>query len=178
MRPGFLKRLRRVLRNESGTATIEFVMVFPVVMFLVASGAEMAMLNIHRGMLERAVDTTVRDIRLSTGTHYEHDDVKQTICERAEFIEDCNSNLRLELVPVDPRVAVTTQEGADCIDRVEVINPQYRFTNGQSNELMVMHACVLISPILPTSHLGAALADNEDGKYRLFATTAFVQEPQ
>ncbi|MEX0349819.1 MAG: TadE/TadG family type IV pilus assembly protein [Paracoccaceae bacterium] len=178
MRPGFLKRLRRFLKKEDGAATVEFVMIFPAVMFLVASGAEMAMLNIHRGMLERAVDTTVRDIRLSTGTRFEHDGVKQTICERAEFIRDCDSNLRLELVPVDPRETVTTQEGVNCVDRVEEINQQYRFTNGQSNELMVMHACVLIDPVMPTSHLGTALADNEDGKYRLFATSVFVQEPQ
>ncbi|MCL6284763.1 pilus assembly protein [Ruegeria sp. 2012CJ41-6] len=178
MRPGFLKRLRRFGKNESGTATVEFVIVVPAVIFLIASGAEMAMLNIHHGMLERAVDTTVRDIRLSTGATFEHEDVKQTICERAQFINDCESSLKLELIPADPRETMTIKEGTVCEDRIEPISPQYRFTNGQSNELMVMHACAYIDPILPFSHLGAALSDNVEGKYQLFATTAFVQEPQ
>jgi hypothetical protein len=138
----------------------------------------MAMLNIHRGMLERAVDITVRDIRLSTGTTFEHDGVKQTICERAGFIKDCDSNLKLELVPQDPRASLTITGEVDCVDRDEEINQQYKFENGQSNELMVMRACVKIAPVMPTSALGTALADNDDGKYRLVATTAFVQEPQ
>ncbi|TMV08036.1 pilus assembly protein [Ruegeria sediminis] len=172
-----LKATRRFARKENGTATVEFVMVYPAIIALMLSGVELGFVVLHHAMLERAVDLTVRDIRLGTGTNPKHDELKDTICERAIFINDCKANLRLEMIRQDPFAAITIPEEPDCTDTSEEVKPVRTFVNGQSNELMVLRACAKINPIFPTSILGAQLSDNTDGQYALTATTAFVQEP-
>ncbi|WP_425044005.1 TadE/TadG family type IV pilus assembly protein [Primorskyibacter sp. S87] len=169
---------RRFRRDETGTATIEFVIVFPGLMVLMLSGIELAFVSLNHAMLERAVDLTVRDIRLSTGAVQQHDELKTTICDRAGFIRDCNSNLKLEMIRLDPFVGVALPDEPDCTDTSEEVKPVRSFENGQSNELMVLRACAKINPVFPTTGLGKTLGDNVDGQYALTATTVFVQEPQ
>ena len=172
------KRLRRFRSDEDGNATVEFAIVFPAFMFLVVAGVEIGMVTLNHVMLERAVDLTVRDIRLGTGNAFQHDQIKTTICNRAQFIDDCEDNLRLEMIPQDPRAGLTIPDEPDCTDRTEEARPVREFKNGQSNQLMVLRACVKITPMIPTSGIGKKLSNNPEGQYALTATTAFVQEPQ
>lgn len=173
-----LSRVVRFKRDENGNATIEFVMLFPAMMVIMLSGIELAFVTLQHAMLERAMDMTVREIRLGTGAILEHDDIKDSICDRAGFIKDCETNLRLEMVQVDPRVAVTIAADPDCTDTSEDVNPVRSFVNGQSNELMILRACAKIEPVFPTSGMGKSLADNADAQYALVAMAVFVQEPQ
>ena len=172
------KRFRRFSDEERGNATIEFVIVFPLLMVALLSGVELAFVTLKHAMLERAVDMTVRDIRLGTGVNFQHNDLKTTICERATFIKSCSTNMRLEMIQVDPRAALNIDPNADCTDRTEPVKPVRTFVNGASNELMILRACAKITPLFPTSGLGKQLADNAEGQYALVATTVFVQEPQ
>ncbi|KUJ80565.1 pilus assembly protein TadE [Ruegeria marisrubri] len=173
---GLISNLQRFRRRENGTATIEFVIVFPAFMFLVLSGVELALMTLKHAQLERAVDLTVRDIRLNTGANMQHDDIKRFICDRATFISDCSANMRLEMVRQDPFAQVTIPAEPDCTDLSEEVRPVRAFHNGQENELMVLRACAKINPVFPTSAMGKALA-NAEGQYALTATTVFVQEP-
>lgn len=173
----WLKPVRRFRDEDRGNVTVEFMILFPVFMFITLSAIELGIVSLNHVMLEQALDRTVRDIRLGTGTTFDHNEVKDTICERAVFINDCDSNLKLELIPQDPRVALVVDPAADCVDKREEIEPRYNFTNGQSNQLMVMRACVKIAPIFPSTGIGHSLADNPEGLFALTATTAFVQEP-
>jgi hypothetical protein len=130
-------------------------------------------------MLERALDMTVRDIRLGTGSAPQHDEIKDLICERAGFIDDCAESLRLEMIELDPRAWSGLTTEADCIDKSEDIKPVRNFVNGQENRLMVMRACAMIDPVFPTTGLGKALIkDSAAGEYALVSMTAFVQEPE
>lgn len=176
-RKGLLRRFRK---SENGSATIEFVITFPVFLVLLLSGIELGIVSVNHVMLERAVDMTVRDIRLGTGDAPEHDEIKDIICERAGFIKDCSSNLRLEMIQVDPRAWVAIRTEADCTDASEPVSPVRSFVQGQENELMILRACAKISPVFPTSGLGKSLADTGDGggQYALVAMSAFVQEPR
>jgi TadE-like protein len=171
----FLKKLRY---SEAGNATIEFVIVFPLMIGLLLSGFELGFVSLHQGMLERAVDMTVRDIRLGTGAQLQHDGIKQVICERAQFIKNCEDNMRLEMIQQNPRVGISIPGTADCTDNSEEVKPVRNFENGQNNDLMILRACVKISPIFPTSTLGHKISDNADNKYALVAMSAFVQEPR
>ncbi|WP_170604395.1 TadE/TadG family type IV pilus assembly protein [Ruegeria arenilitoris] len=168
--------LARLCRKEDGNATVEFVIVFPAIMFLVLSGLELAFVTLRHAQLERAVDLTVRDIRLNTGTSPQHDEIKALICDRAIFINNCAANLRLEMIRQDPFATVTVPTDPDCTDLAEVARPVRTFENGLENELMVLRACAKINPVFPTSAMGRALV-NEEGQYALTATTVFVQEP-
>lgn len=167
----------RFTRSEKGNATIEFVITFPAMLFFLLSGVELGMVSLHHAMLERAVDMTVRDIRLGTGTAPQHDDIKDLICTRAGFIDNCSANLRLEMIQADPFNWTGPPSAPDCTDQSEEVLPVRSFVNGQSNELMILRACAKISPVFPTVGLGANLHKDGAGMYSLFAVAAFVQEP-
>ncbi len=173
-----LKRLRRFWRKQDGNATIEFVILFPALLTFLLSGIEMGFITLQHSMLERGVDLTVRNIRLGTGTAPQHDDIRDMICERAAFISDCDTNLRLEMIQVDPRDWSDIPTDPDCTDKSEEVSPVRNFVNGQENELMVLRACAKIDPVFPTSGLGLNLIKDEHGQYSLTATTVFVQEPR
>lgn len=171
-------RLRRFWRDQGGNATVEFVITFPAVITLLLSGLELGFISLQHSMLERAMDLTVREIRLGTGTSPQHDDIKDMICERAAFVPDCATSLRLEMIQVDPRAWSDIPAVPDCTDRSEEVSPVRSFVNGQENELMVLRACAKIDPVFPTSGLGNSLIKDEYGQYSLTATTVFVQEPR
>ena len=68
------------------------------------AAVELGMINYRQIMLDRAMDMTVRDIRLGTGGDMQHDDIRDTICARSGFIKmaECNVSLKLEMVRLDP----------------------------------------------------------------------------
>ncbi|MFT5342882.1 MAG: hypothetical protein ACI9BH_002098 [Paracoccaceae bacterium] len=170
--------LRRFRRSEKGSATVEFAITFPIMLLFLLSGIELSFVNLRHSMLERAVDLTVRDIRLGTGTAPQHDEIKNMICVRAGFIDNCADNLRLEMIQVDPRNWTAIPAEADCTDKSVEVAPVRAFVNGLDNELMILRACAKFDPVFPTSGLGADLASGTGGQYALVSTTAFVQEPQ
>lgn len=170
--------LGRFWRAEDGNATIEFAITFPAMITIMLSGLELGFVSLQHSMLERAMDLTVREIRLGTGTAPQHDDIKDMICDRAAFISNCSSSLRLEMIQVDPRSWAGLNSDPDCTDKSEEVLPVRNFTNGQENDLMILRACAKIDPVFPTAGLGQNMVKDAYGQYSLTATTVFVQEPR
>ena len=170
--------LRRFRRSENGSATLEFAITFPAMLFFLLSGIELGFVTLHHAMLERALDMTVREIRLGTGTAPQHDEIKDMICDGAGFIDDCSNNLRLEMIQLDPFNWAEIPANADCTDKSEDVNPVRSFVNGLENELMFMRACVKIDPVFPTTGLGKNMVKDGAGQYALVSMSAFVQEPR
>ncbi|WP_406644855.1 pilus assembly protein [Aliisedimentitalea scapharcae] len=170
--------LGRFARAEDGSATVEFAITFPAMLFFLLSGVELGFVTLHHASLERALDMTVRDIRLGTGSAPQHDEIKDLICVRAGFIENCSANLKLEMVSMDPFNWTGLDTDADCTDASEEVAPVRSFVNGQSNELMILRACAKIDPIFPTTGLGQNMVKDAAGQYALVSTSAFVQEPR
>lgn len=168
----------RFWRDDGGNSTIEFVLTFPAVMALMLAGVELGILALHHSALERAVDLTVRDIRLGTGSAPQHDELKSLICQRAGFIDNCGANLRLEMVRADPRNWTGIDPTPDCTDQSEEVAPVRSFVNGRENELMILRACAKVEPLFPTAGLARYMALDGAGQYALMSTTAFVQEPE
>lgn len=171
-----VSKLRSLRRREDGAVTVEFVIIFPAFMFFILSAMEYSVVTLQQAMLERAVDQTVRDIRLGTGTNPTHDQIKDTICDRVVVIKRCTTNLQLEMLQQSAFVGLDLPPVPDCTDNSEEVNPVRAFENGLSNELMILRACAKVDPIFPTSAMGRILSD-ESGQIELTATTAFVQEP-
>lgn len=172
------KLFHRFKRSEDGSTTIEFAITFPAMILFLLSGIELAFVTLNHVMLERAMDITVRDIRLGTGTAPQHDEIKDLICSRAGFIANCTDTLRLEMIQVDPRNWVDIPAEVDCVDQSEEVAPVREFVNGLENELMVLRACAKVDPVFPTTGLGDALVKDGAGQYALVAISAFVQEPR
>jgi len=173
----FKRFLTRFRRSERGSATLEFVIVFPIFVVLMGSSWELGLITMRTTIIERATDLVVRDIRLGTGSAPQHDEIKQEICDLASILNDCENNLRLEMIQLDPRNWVAPPQEADCTDASEEVSPVRTFENGQENELMLLRVCFKVNPLFPSVGLGKKLVTDGAGQYALVASSAFVQEP-
>jgi len=166
------------LRDESGTATVEFVLVVPIYLSMLVMSIELGFVTLRNTLLERGLDMAVRDIRLGTGTAPQHDEIKRLVCENALMIRDCEQNLRLEMRPADIRTYAALDTTVDCTDAAEPSEPVREFTPGQQNELMVLRACLKFDPLFPDAVFGQALTTDASGQAAVVSMTAFVQEPR
>lgn len=174
-------RLRRFGRDEDGHMLIEFALLVPLIFTIWMSSIELAIFQLRQNFLDSGLDMTARQVRLSTNPGLQHADVKQMVCDFSGFVEDCDANLRLEMVPVNIRGFNGIAGPTDCIDTSEPVNPLYEpnYANGAEHQLMIMRVCVKFKPVFKTSGLGKEMAENGDGAgmYKMVSYSAFVQEP-
>lgn len=168
--------MQRFRGDESGTSTIEFVIVFPVFAFLLCSATEAGILMLRQVMLDRALDLTVRDLRLQELEAVTHDQIKTRICAETTVIPDCTNAVLLEMRQVN-KGATLPDTGAPCVDRAATVQSATTFTQGTDNQMMLIRACAVFDPIFPGTGLGMDLAKDATGAYALVSTTAFVIEP-
>jgi TadE-like protein len=175
-----IRRLTRFRRRETGNATIEFVILFPMFMILVVSGIEAGMLMTRQLMLERGLDLTMRELRLGEMGTPDHNSVRAEICKNAIIIPNCLQVMRLEMAEVDTSNWTIPLHGDRCVDRTAEFNISDEppdFDAGERNKPMMIRACVVFDPMFPTAGLGAQLPRDASGGYRLMATTGFMNEP-
>ncbi len=175
----FAKLLRipsRFRKDRDGAASVEFVLVAPVYFALMFSMFEAGWLMTQSMMLERALDVTVRDLRLGLQNDTSHDNFKDIICEKASIITDCRDNVLLELVPIASSADVPTE--TVCRDRASNVEPVVTFNPGSRSEIMYMRACVVIDPLVPGMGLGLHLPLDETGGFALVSYAAFMNEPE
>ncbi|MBO9467703.1 pilus assembly protein [Tropicibacter sp. R15_0] len=170
---------RRFQKEEDGNATVEFAVYFTVFFLILAAAVEIAYINLRHAMLERGVDLATREIRLATGHIPDYSEVRTKICEEATVLDACESNLRLEMVQVDPRdFNATAPNDTDCQNAAEDPRPVRNFVHGQDNQLMLIRACLKYKPMMPTTAIGKELNLDDYGYAQLIVTSAFVQEPR
>jgi hypothetical protein len=172
------RRFGRTLREEDGTSTIPFVIFMPFFLVLVMSSLEMGMLMIRHVMLERAVDMSVRGLRLGIWTPPTHTELKRTICNMAGVIPDCMNVLLIELRPVDTTTWQPLAAGPTCVDRAQSVQPVTTFNYGSGDNMMLIRACAKFDPIFPMTGMGFHLPKDNTGAYALVSSTAFVNEPE
>jgi hypothetical protein len=177
---------RRFLADETGTASIEFVYIVPVIMTLFMGSFESSLYMIRHVMLERSVDIVVRDIRLGRLDGLTHADLKEMICETSALVEsvaDCVTAMKIWMQPIDTANFVMVPPPRTCVDNVQDIKPidnptGSEFEFGTDNEIMLIRICLKEDPMFPTSTLGATMIKDEaDGLYAMVSTTVFVNEP-
>ena len=173
---------RRFRNDESGTASLEFVLVFPVFFTFVLMTYESGMISARHVMLEHGVDKTVRNVRTGIIPVPDRALLRQSICDHSRIIPDCMNQLEIELLPRNPTSWVAIPSNFRCIDRGEVTQVPVEVGESANNQLMFLRACVRIDPFLPTTGLGKAVVESNSGtaaggSYALTATGAFVVDP-
>lgn len=171
--------LRRYRREERGQMLVEFALVIPLVFTIFLTSVELGIYQMRQMFLDRGMDLAVRQIRLNTGANYTHVQVKDMICDFAGFIDNCDTQLQLEMRPVDLRAFQTLNWDADCTDASQPVQPVRTFVPGGQHEMMLLRACYKFTPIFSTSGLGYDMATNGDGAgmAKMLSISAFVQEP-
>ncbi|MEM9710247.1 MAG: TadE/TadG family type IV pilus assembly protein [Pseudomonadota bacterium] len=174
----FSKLLRHFRRREDGSASVEFALLFTPFMVLMASSYEVSLANIRHVYLERGVDLAVREIRLSTGSAPNKEEIRSGVCSIARVIPNCKEVLEIELVPVNMDTWNLPNSVPECIDKNKDFNPLTQYSNGAQNELMLIRFCAVAQKTFPTfGFLSFPRHPADPSAYRLITTTAFVNEP-
>ena len=182
-----MTRARPFLADERGTATIEFVILVPIILTIFFASFESSFYMIRAVMLERSVDIVVRDIRLGNLDNLTHRQLKEVICGTSALVGSvatCVDSMNIWMQPINTATFAMVAPPRYCVDRNEPINPlltppttEFRF--GADNEIMLMRICLKERPLFPTTIVGAGLVagGENDGNYALVTTTVFVNEP-
>jgi Flp pilus assembly pilin Flp len=174
-------RFGRFRRDEGGAMSIELAILFPVFMALLVAAFELGMYMTRQTMLERAVDITVRSLRLGQMPNPDHDTLRDSICDRAErVLPGCRGSLLIDIVEVPLQGWTPPNVTAECIERDPdgELKPVSNFilNPGSPNNMMLIRVCSLQQPIFPTTYMGLAMQSHDDF-YALTTSSAFVVEP-
>ncbi len=164
-------------RDETATATIEFVIVFPVILWLVFSTLEAGWLMTEQAMLGRGLSLAVRDVRIGAGGPVTYASIKDSICKNAMILRNCSSALHLEMVELSNPISSAS---AACVDRSPgAVQPLISWIEGSrlTPEIMVLRACFVVTPLIPGAGFGAALPVDPTGGYHMVQYSAFANEP-
>ena len=171
-------RLSRFRSEESGeTYTLEFVVMFPLILATFAFGVELTTHANRQFQLDHGLEVTTRAIRLNTSTQYSHDDLKAGICEFSGGLDDCENRLRLEMTPVNPRDFTSLPNMPDCTNAPQPVTPVRGWSLGQQHELMLLRACYKFDTVFGFG-LGSLLGNDAGGRGTMVSMSAFVQEPR
>lgn len=179
-------RLPRILfwKRQEGSATVEFVILFPLFMSIFLMGFESGYFMVRNVMLERGVDVAMRDVRLGNGRIPELTQLKQNICEAAVILPDCVNSLQIEMREIDMEGAGVSvmNTNAACIDtRVEDEDQSVygSYDVGDTNRVVMVRACSVASPMFPTTGIGLGMTQSEaiGDNYAIIAMSVFVTEP-
>ncbi|MEM7441212.1 MAG: hypothetical protein AAF393_16590 [Pseudomonadota bacterium] len=170
----WLNKLRRFRRDEGGYSSVELVICASTFLTGFFWVFETGLIMTKQMMLERAVDIVVRDLRLYQSPTFTHDYIKSQICDIAMMLDDCDTNLVLELEVYDQAAGYTKQ--FSCYDKEHDVTPLTNWEPGLRQEIVYMRACIIIDPMMPN---GVALFPNVQASgIPLVADTAFVNEPE
>ncbi|MGR3368533.1 MAG: TadE/TadG family type IV pilus assembly protein [Sagittula sp.] len=168
--------LRRFRAGDDGSMVVPIALWMPIFLLLIISSIELGTITVRSTVLERALDQTVRDVKLGTGPNT-HAQMKEAICNRAQILPSCMETLHLEMVVLDVRDWTDPPEGVDCYDNSLPVTPQRNFQNGKGGEMMFLRACYKFKPLTLISSFNAALPKDDAGYVGLVAMNAFVNEP-
>lgn len=172
------------LKDDSGEAAIEFLFIFPIIFLIFTAAFESSMYMARYAMFDRAVDQTVRQLRLGTMVNPTHQNLKRTICESGMMIESvqtCIDTMRIWMQPVNTGTFAMVAPPRSCVDRSQPIvtdePPANEYSVGTDNDIMLMRICMKGDPMFPTTAVSVKMPVDTDGSYVMLVTTTFVNEP-
>ena len=171
--------LKEFWDDDSATATMELVIVFPLLMIIFIAAFESAMILTRQIMLERTLDMSVRVLRLAQGVTTNADTVRDTMCANTNLLPNCQELLTIDLQLIDRTTYAMPDSNQICAGRGEeiVIQPDNAFDSGADNDFLLIRTCLIVDRILPISGFGLNLARDDSGGMHMMATTIFVNEP-
>jgi len=165
-------------RCERGTSTLEFVIVFPLILLVFVAVFETGIILTRQVMMEGALDDAARVLRLAQDLEVSAGDIEAAICDNTSAIPDCDDVLVIDLRVIDPPDYLLPPDDVLCVDRDDrLVRPDNEFDQGSDNELMLIRACAVIDRILPFSGFGLNLTRDATGGLHMVAATILVNEP-
>ena len=169
---------RRFARSQSGTATVEFVIMVPLVLAFLLSSVDYGVVMIRQVFLDRAVDMAVRQVRLGNVAATSYAGFRAQICENTFLLSHCEDNIAIELRPVDTATWSGLNEPAQCVNREANISPVLAFRPSTGSQvLMLIRVCVVADPFISLTGLVLGMPEDASGGFYLVSNAAFANEP-
>jgi hypothetical protein len=179
-----MTRFGHFLRDEGGSAIIEYLLVFPMVFTIFTASIESSVYMIKFVMLERSVDITVRNLRLGRYGEISHQNLKKEICANGVLGRDpakCMNVMKIWMQPVNTGNFAMGSTTAPCVDKADDINtgapPANEFAMGVDNDIMLVRICMKEWPMFPTTGISVKMPTQPDGSVVMIVATTFVNEP-
>lgn len=172
----YFASFKRLFSIEDGLATVEFVAMFPAAMLVLFVAGESALTNVKKTNLDRALEMTVRDLRMGLIETPTLGTLRSLMCERMGDPDNCAADLTLELSVRSTMATNMTVPSltANCVNIPTEIDPALSYG---VNELILVRACYVVDVIFPTSVGSMTVAEAMGDDHQLVSTTAFVNEP-
>ena len=169
--------LQRFLRSELGTATVEFVILVPLVLMMLFSSIDYGVVMLRQVFLDRAVDMAAREVRLGQ-LNGGFNAFRDRICARTFLLSNCAQTIAIEMRPINTATFAGLNAPARCVNREEEIAPMLEFNPGAGlQELMMVRVCVAADPFISLTAMVLGMTELPTGGYAVVARTAWVNEP-
>jgi hypothetical protein len=181
-----MNRFLTFLRDEGGSAVIEFIFVFPTVFMLFAASVESSMYMVKYVMFDRSIDLVVRNLRLGVyGKSFTHQELKEEICENGMMVgskAQCLNAMKIWMQPIDTGNFAMGSTTAACVDKANEINVgeplPADFATGTDNNIMLIRVCMKEWPMFPiTMGISIKMPQQSDGSVAMIVSSVFVNEP-
>ncbi len=173
----FLSRSLKAFRREDGTASMEFVILIPLLLTIFMASFESGMIMVRSTLLEQSVDRTMRSLRLGHFPNPTADLLKSEICDKTIVFPNCADNIMIEMQRVSTATWAMPSTPITCVDREEEIQPVLTLQIGQQQDVMLVRVCIVQDLLFPTTGFGLDLPQDALGGVGLISETAFVTEP-
>lgn len=169
---------RRSLTSEEGSATVEFVILFPIIFAMFVTSVDFSIMMLRQVFLDRALDMALRDVRLGIITPNGLNDFKDRICQNAALTPSCRQTITVELRPVTAADLAALDPRAQCVDRAQGVTPVLQFTPGNGGqELMMIRACTVSNPFILASGFIFGSPRGPQDDFMSVSMGIFVNEP-
>lgn len=170
--------IRRFRRREDGNATIEFVILMPLVFTIFAAALESGLMMVRWTSIDRASDMVIRSLRLGQYVNPDALMLRREICDRTFMIENCLENTVVEIREINRATFQMPAPDAPCVTRADtVIQPVTEVTPGQQNDLMLIRVCVTVDAIFAGSTFAVPISYDAQGGYAISVASVYVNEP-
>ena len=174
-------RFKQLLHRQDGSAPVEFAIVVPTMLTIFIMAMEAGVIQLRQVMVDRALDLTVRDLRLQRigelGEPVSQAQVADRFCEHAFLVPNCRQNLTIEMTPIDLADWVAPQTNVACVNRDLQILPVNTFTPPDSSKPTLIRTCMIVDLMFPTSRYGLNLAADSQGGFLMTSFSFFINEP-
>lgn len=175
---GLTKLLRGFRQREDGTATMEFVILVPVLFTIFIATLEIGLMMSRWSSIDRAADMVIRSLRLGQYDNPDAEMLRREVCDRVFLVENCFENTAVDIREIDRTTFLMPDGDEPCVTRDdEIIQPVTEITPGQQNDLMLIRVCVTVDTIFPTSTYALPIELDEQGGYALSIASVYVNEP-
>lgn len=162
--------IRRFCLGQRGVATVEFVVTFPILFALSFLAISLSFTLVQSTLLDRALDLTVRDLRLGVISNPDMTVLERAVCDQMFTFTDCTQSLTLEFTRIDPVTFSDPPAMGPCTKRdpdAQAARAGETYATGAHNDLMLVRACVEVLNVI-----------SGVGDMQIYARSAYVVEPE